>query len=312
MFGQLAGDSLGSLVEFKSASQIAKLYPDGVRDLKDGGTFNLIAGQSTDDGEMALALARTIVQNGTFDRGSVAEAYIRWWMSAPFDIGFTTKSGIVALSNGRMPTSDSQANGALMRVSPIGVFAAGAPALAATAGALDAELTHPHPVCLSANAAFTAAIAVGIAGADAQTMWQAATEYADYHPGSEAGAVAVRERLELARISPPREFYDNMGWVLTAFQNAFYHLLSGETLEEAVVWTVGKGGDTDTNAAICGALLGAVQGRTAIPGRWIDDIEACRPSEKADVVHPRPHEYWPADANVLAEALLSARLQEVS
>jgi len=36
-------------------------------------------------------------------------------------------------------------------------------------------------------------------------------------------------------------------------------------LEEAVVDSVMRGGDTDTNAAICGALLGAVHGRGAIP-----------------------------------------------
>lgn len=29
-----------------------------------------------------------------------------------------------------------------------------------------------------------------------------------------------------------------------------------------------RGGDTDTNAAICGALLGAVYGRDAIPAQW--------------------------------------------
>ena len=35
--GQLAGDSLGSLVEFQSAGSIRAVYPDGVRDLADGG-----------------------------------------------------------------------------------------------------------------------------------------------------------------------------------------------------------------------------------------------------------------------------------
>lgn len=39
-------------------------------------------------------------------------------------------------------------------------------------------------------------------------------------------------------------------------------------LEEAAVDTVMRGGDTDTNAAICGALLGAVWSRDAIPAQW--------------------------------------------
>ena len=43
--------------------------------------------------------------------------------------------------------------------------------------------------------------------------------------------------------------------MLIALQNAFFELLHAASLEEAVVRTVRRGGDTDTNAAICGALL---------------------------------------------------------
>ena len=60
LLGQLVGDSLGSLVEFESPEEVRSRYPHGVRDLADGGPFNLIAGQPTDDSEMALALARML------------------------------------------------------------------------------------------------------------------------------------------------------------------------------------------------------------------------------------------------------------
>ena len=59
--GQLAGDALGSLVEFQTPEQIRQKYPDGVRELVDGGTWNTIAVQPTDDSEMALILARLLV-----------------------------------------------------------------------------------------------------------------------------------------------------------------------------------------------------------------------------------------------------------
>lgn len=311
LLGQLAGDSLGSLVEFKDALEIADLYPDGVRDLKDGGTWNLISGQPTDDSEMALALARTIVANGTFEETSVAEAYIRWWKSGPFDIGLTTSHGISALSNGQRTNSESQANGALMRISPVGVFAAGNPSLAAKVAVLDAALTHPHPVCRSANAAFAAAISSGIAGHSPRIMWETAFEHADCCPGTALGSEVVRERLKSAESEPPYEFYDQMGWVLTAFQNAFFHLLTGKTLESAIIWTVGSGGDTDTNAAICGALLGATQGRTAIPDRWREPILSCRPTIEVGAVHPRPQEYWPTDVEALAMNLLKLSLRNL-
>jgi ADP-ribosylglycohydrolase len=58
-----------------------------------------------------------------------------------------------------------------------------------------------------------------------------------------------------------------MGWVLIALQNAFWQLLHAATLEEGVIDTISRGGDTDTTAAIAGALLGAVHGRQAIPPR---------------------------------------------
>src|SRR5215475_8769458 len=62
LLGQLAGDSLGSLVEFKSSQEIRRKYPSGIRELEDGGTWGTIAGQPTDDSEMALALARMLIE----------------------------------------------------------------------------------------------------------------------------------------------------------------------------------------------------------------------------------------------------------
>lgn len=77
-------------------------------------------------------------------------------------------------------------------------------------------------------------------------------------------------------------------------------------LAEAVSTTVARGGDTDTNAAICGALLGAVQGRTAVPLQRRNMVLTCRSVAVPDVHHPRPTTYWTDDALDLAEALLSA------
>jgi ADP-ribosylglycohydrolase len=74
LLGQLAGDALGSLVEFQPPEEIRRSYPDGVRELADGGTWNTIAGQPTDDSEMALLLARMLTGRGAHDssRGKLA------------------------------------------------------------------------------------------------------------------------------------------------------------------------------------------------------------------------------------------------
>ena len=257
LLGQLAGDALGSAVEFCSATRIAQNFPNGVTRLEDGGTWDLIAGQPTDDSELALALARQLVKHGQFDERAVGAAYVDWLNSGPFDIGNTTRTAIEALMAGRLVPAESQANGGLMRVSPIGIFAAGAPEKAAELAAKDARLTHPHPVCVAANAAYAAAIAAGIQGAAPEAMWATAHD----HAGDSTGSQLLRQRLVAARSSAPEDFQHQMGWVLTAFQNAFYWLLRGANLADAVIETVGKGGDTirtPRSAAHCSVPLRGV------------------------------------------------------
>lgn len=109
LLGQLAGDSLGSLVEFKTAERIRELYPEGVTRMANGGAWNTLAGQPTDDSEMALALARSLVKHQTFKLEAVRQSYIDWVLSKPFDIGHTTFAGL-----GGSPNHASEANGSLM------------------------------------------------------------------------------------------------------------------------------------------------------------------------------------------------------
>ncbi|MDG1279964.1 MAG: inositol monophosphatase family protein [Pseudorhodobacter sp.] len=303
LLGLLVGDALGSQVEFLDPARILSRYPGGLRDLLPGGTWNLLAGQPTDDGEMALALARSLVASGGFDCPNVAAAYINWKGSNPFDIGQTTAKGIDALRDRGSADCASQANGALMRVAPIGIAAAGDPSKAALWARQDAALTHPHPVCVAASAAFAAAIAVGVAGANQSVMW--AEAYA--HAGNDAGGAKICHALLTARDSLPPDFTRNQGWVLTAFGNAFHRLWREQDFSDALVETVMSGGDCDTNAAIAGALLGAAYGREAIPQAWRSHVLACRAVRGAGVVRPRPSVYWADDAMDLAEALFDIR-----
>ena len=286
LLGQVIGDSLGSLVEFKSAAEIARLFPHGVRDLADGGPYHTIAGQPTDDSEMALTLARAILRHRGFEREKVLDAYREWMQTRPVDIGETTERGLLGLH-----TTESESNGSLMRVSPIGLWAAGDPARAAAAAREDSALTHPNPVCLEACAAFCAAIAAGVAGASRKEMVKAAL-----------GHCTGPARDAIERNALPESF--DRPHALTSLQNAFYRLSSKASVEESLVATVGCGGDTDTNGAIAGALLGALHGREAFPKRWVLPVLACRPLAEAADPRPRPMEYWPDDVLDLAEALL--------
>jgi len=313
LLGQLAGDALGAQVEFQTIASIRSRFPDGVRELEDGGPFDTMAGQPTDDSEMALMLARCIVREGRYDAGAALDAYLHWQASDPFDIGVTTSTALDAARNGRTreerlrlaaqsALQDSQANGSMMRISPLAIFGWPRPEEAAAWAREDSGLTHPNPVCREACAVFVRAIIAALSGADSGTCYGAALE-----ESRRGGNAAVTGALEEAAVAPPQQMDKRQsGWVLLALQNAFYRLLHAESLEEALVETVACGGDTDTNAAICGALLGAVHGRDAVPARWRRRVLTCRPVKEANARRPRPMDFWPVDACELAERLLLA------
>jgi ADP-ribosylglycohydrolase/fructose-1,6-bisphosphatase/inositol monophosphatase family enzyme len=299
LLGQVAGDSLGSLVEFASAQEIARRHPDGgPRFLADGGAWDTLAGQPTDDSEMALALARALVAAGKWDAEAVLAAYKEWYRSGPFDVGQTTRAAL----NGYL-MRESEANGSLMRASPLGVFSHSRPAdEAAVLARGDSALTHPNPVCGDATAAFVVAVAHAIQeGGGAQPAYEAALRWAR---DAEA-QLPVVQALEAARTAAPVCDANKRGWVLIALQNAFFELLHAPSLEEGVVATVRRGGDTDTNAAIAGALLGAVHGRSGVPPQWRAMVLSCR-SHPSRARHPRPMAYWPIDVLELSELLLVA------
>jgi ADP-ribosylglycohydrolase len=177
----------------------------------------------------------------------------------------------------------------------VGIWAAGDPDRAARTAREDSSLTHPNPVCIEACAGYAAAVAAGVGGGTREAMLDAALSHAS------GPARAAIERG--AKGERPSSYESRAGWVLISLQNAFYQLATAG-FEDALVDTVARGGDTDTNAAIAGALLGACHSRTAIPSRWVLPVLACRPHEEAGALRPRPMAYWPDDVLDLAEALL--------
>ncbi|MEL7369611.1 MAG: inositol monophosphatase family protein [Myxococcota bacterium] len=309
MLGQLVGDALGAQVEFSRATDIFHRFPQGVRSIRDGGPFQTSAGQPTDDSEMALAMSRSVLRKGCFDLESVAQAYVDWYTSSPFDVGSTVstacEAGVQADEGQRAAAmrtaarAESQANGALMRISPIALLHHADPDKAVRCAVDDARLTHPHPVCLAANAAFVAALVEGLNGGDSTSMLSVAVHAAERMG---PGAVPVVQSLQKARSKAPVLDEANQGWVLLAMQNAFHVLLHAPSFEEGLVQTVSRGGDTDTVGAITGALMGALHGVSAVPKEWRGAVLTCRATSR--VFRPRPMKYWPIDALFLAEALL--------
>jgi ADP-ribosyl-[dinitrogen reductase] hydrolase len=195
LLGMAVGDALGTTYEFVRIDQPAypALATGPATDVVGGGPFRLSAGQITDDTQMAVCLARSLVAQAQAQRSAAggdprrdldpADLAVRFiaWRRHAFDVGTQTKAAVRRLETdpanvidaGRNVWHESgrlaAGNGSLMRTAPIGVMLAhtlsecGALDRLVEAALLDSLLTHADPRCALACAAFDAAIARGIA-----------------------------------------------------------------------------------------------------------------------------------------------------
>lgn len=96
--------------------------------------------------------------------------------------------------------------------------------------------------------------------------------------------VAVTKALDVADIEAPDEIgLDGwgMGYTLKAMQVALWCVHAATDFEEALIAVVSAGGDTDTNGAVAGAVLGARYGLGAIPMRWRNQVVRLRADRTA-------------------------------
>ncbi len=313
ILGQLAGDALGSVVEFLDRDAIARAYPEGV-DLVSSPVWGTLPGQPTDDSELALALGWALAEagGGGYPDDHVARAYRAWFDSGAFDCGRTMRTALAAIPTGgcgfaeasrRAASPTSEANGALMRQSPLAVWG-----WRLDAGALcdavrrDTTLTHPHPVCQASSCVYVVTLAELVReGLDARAAYRRALEVAD----ATAAPESVQRALRDAWTSAPVCDGPHQGHVVIALQNAFHQLLHATSLQEGIRATAMLGGDSDTNAAVAGALLGAAHGIDDVPSPWIEALHACQPAAHLPGVRrARPFRYWPPVAMTLAPLLL--------
>lgn len=318
LLGMAVGDALGTTYEFRVLEQPAypALATGPATDVVGRGPFELEAGQVTDDTQLAVCIARSIVERRGFDPADVAARYVAWTAHA-FDIGSQTLGAIDKLRAG-VPASAAgyelwrdrdrrpAGNGSLMRTAPIGVAFAGSDRLVEHAIA-ESMITHADPRCALACAAFDAAIAALLGGADMmraaragldegarflQAAWTDATDREQV----ELAAHALASDLDAATEATPGvharglHIYDTQGFVRVAFRLAFWHAVHAPSYRAAVVDVASRGGDADTNAAIVGALVGARDGASAIPRAWRERVLAATqpgPAAWADAHHPR-------------------------
>ncbi len=223
-----------------------------------------VVGQYSDDTEMTLAAARSISSKGFYDEEDIILRYEDWARSAKA-MGRNTRRllGSIKTVKGYRarfrrfftdidPETWTQSNGALMRCSLLSFM--GKDAVVA-----DCSLTNPHPTTIGANVAYSAAIRSAVEGKSKSEIFRVAIEAS----GVEDVNAVIRSAWEGA----PREVNTKQkGWVLHGLYAAFWGFFHHDTFQDAVDAVIKLGGDTDTNAAILGGLLGAYLGYEAITG----------------------------------------------
>ena len=275
ILGALVGDAAGATLEFYPNGIITDDIALNAMHMPGGGVHRVGKGQITDDGELTITLYITLQQYG-YDRleliaSKLATAYTKWYDSSPFDIGNTTRTAFMLskeYGKGNITSVDelfhavklnnleSESNGALMRASAIAAYfykTKGTLKVALNIARLDALLSHPNMICQEINVLYVQACYL-------LYFNQYHIDYT-YDYIIQISNKDVRETLLL--------WYDmsvditeldckyNAGHIKYAFVLCMYFLRNMHiNYEKAILMTLMKGGDTDTNAAIVGGLLG--------------------------------------------------------
>jgi hypothetical protein len=87
--GLAVGDALGAPLEFLSRRQVRQRYPAGLRDMIDSRLWR--AGEYTDDTQMALLIAESLLENNGFQKSDLAQRFQTWAATAK-DVGIQTRA----------------------------------------------------------------------------------------------------------------------------------------------------------------------------------------------------------------------------
>ena len=274
------GDALGAGYEFDRAPY------DGWPAMIGGGLGNFAPGEWTDDTAQAIAIA-TVAATGADLRttealDAIAAGFAMWFADDPSDVGMQTRH-VLGLA-GRHATAAEMAAAAQTVHTRSGGRSAGNGSLMRTAPVALAHLYDPNALVEAAKAISALTHYDPIAG-EGSALWCLMIRHAILHgtfPTSDdvlplLGDTVLDwgEVLAKAESTPPEVFTEN-GWVVGALQAAWSAIQHTPVpdempclhLQHALATAIGIGHDTDTVAAIAGALLGARWGASAVPQEW--------------------------------------------
>ena len=281
LVGLAIGDALGMPFEGMSALEIKEQFGK-IYDFMPHPTSKLKPGQYTDDTEMMICLAESIINSKEVVPEDVSRKYLSWYLSGDWrGIGRTTYKALLNLKKGiswqRSGISDkwSAGNGTAMRVAPIGLFDWQDLAKLKRDAELDAVITHNNPEAIAGSQAVAFTIARLVSGE--VELGNLIDEACEFIGECELAKRLIYAKRLLEANKPPEVALMMMGtsgYVVETVPSALYCFLkSPRDFERTVISCVMAGGDTDAVAAIAGAISGAYNGLKGIPRRWVENVE---------------------------------------
>jgi poly(ADP-ribose) glycohydrolase ARH3 len=270
LLGTFVGDALG--MPFEGAAHVdvpARVEMLAAR--RGRGTY-------TDDTQMMIALAESLIEWGRVQDEHLARAFQGAYdpdrgygggTRRVFEL-WASGTSVAAAAGKVFDGQGSRGNGAAMRIAPVAVRFHGDPARVQEEAACSARVTHAHPVGVDGAVVQATAIGAALRDDDILEATRAAArtrEMSDSLGEVSALLVAPRE---------PAEVHARLGSSSDARESvcaAVYSALAHTGFEDAARFAVRLGGDTDTVAAMTGAIAGARHGAASIPRRWIEALE---------------------------------------
>ena len=269
VLGLAVGDALGAPFESRRREDI----PDPLPAFEQAWN-GLPPGTWTDDTAMARNLWRSLAARGRLDPADLVRRHLDWLATDPPDVGNLTGTVLGGIQDGLGDAAEryvaergpevSAGNGSVMYSAPLGAFRAARPqVLFEEAPALSA-LTHWDERCRTACLAITLTTAALVRGEDPRTAVEGALGAVLDREGGEELEYLVAEVGRARRVDGP-----DMGFALFTTGIGLQVAAAAPGFEDGLRHVVGLGGDTDTNGAVAGALLGALHGRGALPVGWL-------------------------------------------
>ncbi len=286
VMGFAIGDALGMPAQFLTTNQIRRYYGSPITCFLPAHAGHasdfLPKGSYTDDTQLMLATAESIIEFREVQPAQQAEALLSWYVNS---IPHRTpmRANIKAckhLSAGKSWTRSgvfSNCCGAAVRMPPVGMALYGKPDLLTQAALETAHITHTEPRALAGAAAVACLTARLVRATDRCLPGDQVLEAADrVAPIDKDMAAMIRWVTQIAHLEPAEALFE-IGTGADALEGipaAIYCFLKyPRDYTRAVLAAVNGGDAADTIASLTGAFVGALNGIDGIPGHWQKNVE---------------------------------------